>query len=415
MMVYDRVVIDIASGRVVEARSLDYDGPIAHAKGEGEQTSTMKSEPAPAGRREGRVAANAEAAMTELLNIMGYEREVNPEWQAWQDEVQALKATGGYDENELRDLQRKGKDLLRYNIKKRAMTPDEQTQYDFEQSQMARYRETMASGKVPPDVQAYMDEIYGNQMRLGTEAIDKAAIKAAGGRGLGLGDTPIGDPYLRATADLGANLGAAKAQGMIGLRGDELNRAGSYLSYMDQLKQLRGFQNPYSVADMYKNFALGLYGPRFSKGTVTQTLPAAGQGFNLQGAGGGAASGALAGASFGPWGAAAGGIIGGISGGFSSEKLKDDIIELAPSDYEEVLETVKELPVKTWKYKRGLGIDDTGETHIGPTVEDSPPWMRTQDGMALKTVDYLGTLTAAVKGLAQKVERLEGEERGLGI
>lgn len=381
--------------------------------GSDEQTTTTTSTPHPATRREKRLGATGESLLSELLNILGYERELNPEWQAWQDEVQALKGTDGYDPAALKALQGKGKELLRYNIKKRALTPDEQSQYDFEQQMMGKYRDTLSGGTVPPDVQAWMDEVYGNQMRLGTEAIDKAAIKAAGGRGLGLGDTPIGDPYLKATADLGANLGASKAQGMIGLRGEELNRAGSYLSYMDQLKQLRGFQNPYSVADMYKNFTLGLYGPRFSKGTTTTVGPAPQQGFNLAGTLGGV-GGLMSGVGS-IWSTPAGGTSAATALGLtgSSERLKDDVIELAPEDYHEVLETVRELPVKTWKYKPGLGIDDTGETHIGPTVEDSPPWMRTSDGMALKNVDTVGTLFAAVKGLANEVQQLK-EERGLG-
>ena len=108
-----------------------------------------------------------------------------------------------------------------------------------------------------------------------------------------------------------------------------------------------------------------------------------------------------------PWGSMATSLAG-LFG--SSEKLKDDVTPLSSKDIEMVLEEVKDMPVYSWKYKRGLDIDE-GRVHLGPTVEKSPEYMRSHGGLGLSPIDYMGTMLTAVKGLADKVERLEHKRK----
>jgi hypothetical protein len=71
---------------------------------------------------------------------------------------------------------------------------------------------------------------------------------------------------------------------------------------------------------------------------------------------------------------------------------------------EKVAEKVRTLPVDRWKYKDGVA--DGGE-HVGPYAEDFKERFGVGDGKTIKVVDAIGVTLAAVKGLAEKVARVE--------
>ena len=94
----------------------------------------------------------------------------------------------------------------------------------------------------------------------------------------------------------------------------------------------------------------------------------------------------------------------------SSRDYKDTI---GPVDSEEALQAVRRLPVDRWRYKAGIaGIDgiiiDTNEPeHIGTYAEDFAEAAGVGDGKTISFTDAIGLLTAAVKGLADRIDKME--------
>lgn len=314
-----------------------------------------------------------------------------------------------------------------FSIAKRTLTPDEQAKADWEKQLQGQAQQALTGGglNLSPEVLAMVQGIYDQQQSAVQQQIQRQAISAAGGRGLNLSDTPIGDPLLRATGESAAAIRAAQAQATLGLRENELARAGNQVQYLDSLKQQRSFANPLAFASFAGGMGSNLYGSRMGGrkviGSQETGADLGGIGQLLGGVGGligssGTATSAGSGLAGLPWGSIGAGLssagssamagLAALPALFSSEKLKDDVTPLSNKDIEMVLDEVRDMPVYTWKYKPGLNLDE-GRVHLGPTVEKSPAHMRSKDGLALSSIDYMGTMLTAVKGLADKVERLE--------
>lgn len=86
----------------------------------------------------------------------------------------------------------------------------------------------------------------------------------------------------------------------------------------------------------------------------------------------------------------------------STKSAKTKIAAVSP---EKAAAKIKTLPVDKWTYKKGAG--DEG-THIGTYAEDFKEAFGVGDGKTINVIDAIGVTMAAVKGLAQKVERIEG-------
>ena len=86
---------------------------------------------------------------------------------------------------------------------------------------------------------------------------------------------------------------------------------------------------------------------------------------------------------------------------WSSKKLKTNKTKI---DNDKALEAIQETPVEAWDYKPGV---EDGGRHIGPYAEDVKKNFGVGDGKSVNLMDELGVTMAAVKGLAEKVERLE--------
>lgn len=96
------------------------------------------------------------------------------------------------------------------------------------------------------------------------------------------------------------------------------------------------------------------------------------------------------------------GSVAGAGGYFSSEKLKD-----IDGDVDGALEAVRKSPSKRWKYKG----DDT--TRIGPTAESFAEATGLGDGTKIDGISHLGLHHAAIGELAETVEGLAREVRGM--
>lgn len=78
-----------------------------------------------------------------------------------------------------------------------------------------------------------------------------------------------------------------------------------------------------------------------------------------------------------------------------------------PRTDEDVLDRLGRLPVSTWNYKPGTGLE--GPTHVGPMAEDfNTIMMGKQPEPFINTVDAVGSLMASVKALDKRT-------RGLGL
>ena len=66
---------------------------------------------------------------------------------------------------------------------------------------------------------------------------------------------------------------------------------------------------------------------------------------------------------------------------------------------------MKTLPVDRWRYKEEVSPDQ--DTHIGPYAEDFKARFGVGDGKVIRYIDAIGVNFAAVKGLAEQVERLQ--------
>lgn len=85
---------------------------------------------------------------------------------------------------------------------------------------------------------------------------------------------------------------------------------------------------------------------------------------------------------------------------FSSKEFKEDV-----RDADTILEGVKGLPVKAWRYKPEMGLGT--ETHVGPFAEDWRDTFGLGDGRTINMLDMHGISLAAIKELAEQVEQLE--------
>jgi hypothetical protein len=87
---------------------------------------------------------------------------------------------------------------------------------------------------------------------------------------------------------------------------------------------------------------------------------------------------------------------------FSSKQLKTKTGEV---DAQEVSRDVATIPVDRWQYKPGAG---DGGSHDGPYAEDmAKRGAATPDGKAIDVISALGLNLAAVKGLSQRLNKLE--------
>lgn len=106
------------------------------------------------------------------------------------------------------------------------------------------------------------------------------------------------------------------------------------------------------------------------------------------------------------------GLMNGLGTMFSSKKAKDRHAGVSES---EVVKKIKSMPVDRWSYKKEIlpdaAKDGSQNQHIGPYAEDFKRRFGVGDGKTISVIDAIGVGFAAMKGLAKKVEALEGARR----
>ena len=83
----------------------------------------------------------------------------------------------------------------------------------------------------------------------------------------------------------------------------------------------------------------------------------------------------------------------------STKEAKEELGDIS------VLEDLKSLPIKRWRYKREVGLDRS--EHIGPYAEDFKDRFKVGDGRTIALVDYLGVQLAALKEIGRELELLK--------
>jgi hypothetical protein len=100
-----------------------------------------------------------------------------------------------------------------------------------------------------------------------------------------------------------------------------------------------------------------------------------------------------------------GGFLGGLGGGLSTKALKNEGHDVSSK---EVLERLKKIPIKAWKYVWENGED---AFHIGPYAED---FQEAFGGESYK-IDFLHALGVSMVALQEVTSRIERIEERLGI
>lgn len=88
----------------------------------------------------------------------------------------------------------------------------------------------------------------------------------------------------------------------------------------------------------------------------------------------------------------------------SSKKAKR---KTGATSAEKIAEQVKTLPVDKWRYRKEASPDQA--EHVGPYAEDFAKRFGVGDGKVINIIDAVGVTLAAVKGVGQQVDRLEGK------
>ena len=89
----------------------------------------------------------------------------------------------------------------------------------------------------------------------------------------------------------------------------------------------------------------------------------------------------------------------------SSREYKKDIESFTPSEYQEVLASVKSTEVVRYRFVN----DEKNVQHIGVIAEDSPREILSSDGKAVSLGDYCAFLLAAIKAQQEQIDELKGE------
>lgn len=282
------------------------------------------------------------------------------------------------------------------NEKYRAMEKDYESQLPMYNQQMDLYNQAKTAYDnyggpyTPEQVQAKLmaQPGVGFQYNQGLDAIQRAA-SAKGQIGSGR--------VLQALADYGQGVASqqygATLQRLAGLVEMGQNAATNQASSSMNLGNLTG-QLTNDLGSTLANSFLAR-GNAFAQGTL-----AANQQYKViggdSGGGGMGGLGSLLGGAASLMGSGSGGS--GLLGMFSDRKLKDII---AKPSTQEILESVKKLNIDRWKYK-GLAAE-----HIGPYADEFKDHFGIGDGKTINIIDYLGVLTASIKELAIKLDRIE--------
>lgn len=354
MKYYKKICIDIATGKVLEAETFDYEGPIAHLGGGKSKTTTTVNIPPPTAE-ETRAKAISNLVNEANLNTLGY------------------------------NITDDGSGNL--SLVQRALTAEEQEQKDFDAKLQQQIRQRIMGGPVDPETKALVGQTFEASRARGNRSLEDFVRQIAGSRGLDFTDSPILKELAQGKANLELGLGGAEAASLL----DQGNRQQLFAASLDEFQkglQQQAMINRMNVGGAYSNTGSQLAALRGMQTTTTQ---------QTSGGGGG-----LFGPIMGGLGAAGGFMQGlGALGAFSSRDFKENI---EPANLDTILDEIAATPIYTWNYKPEFG---DSRRHIGPVIEEASP--RISEGKVLVPIDYMGYLFGAIKKLNEKVKAIEAQ------
>ena len=106
-----------------------------------------------------------------------------------------------------------------------------------------------------------------------------------------------------------------------------------------------------------------------------------------------------------------GGAAGGILAAKSDMKLKKNRKSFSGKV---AMSQVRATPVDSWKYNKGAGVNDGGQTHVGPMAQDVQQNMGDKTAPGGKVIDLIsmsGKTLAAVKEIDRRLVKLEHAKR----
>ena len=329
MRIYNSIVIDIASGTVLDASTVEYSGPLAFASGGGSSGSSNTG-PAVYKQRipEEQGAFDIWSGLSEqMIQDMGYGITKTDAYDALnplQGQIDQFKEQlGGYDQqiaalqsqlssvpkseraaiqsqitslNEQKsgvqgqlDTVQDDYDTQRAELKRQItneeiprtaislnklpLTPEQQAQQDWENNLLQSSQQALTegvNGGIPTAVQQQLDTIYDAEDQEGRQRFMQLGTEMAGSRGMNVSDTPIGAPLLREYANFQTQLRAAKAGDLLSERRKEIAQAQAFREFHNNMQQQRQFSNPLGFMASATNMALGTYQPRFRGGVTGQ-------------------------------------------------------------------------------------------------------------------------------------------------
>ncbi len=224
-MIYNKVIIDIETGEVLQRDLLPYDGPVAWAKGKKQRTdNTTTITLPPASQEEIDQRNKSNALQDQQLYDAGYQWRAND----------ATHATSWLD--------------------KRALTPEEESDKAFE-AKMKQYVQDQMTGTISPETRALVGNVYQSQRDAGNSEIDRFARESAGARGM---DLTTDSPAMREASMAKGNLegqlrGAESASLLNGAQAQQIFAA-NYNQFQQQLTQ-QAFANRQAMQGGYNQTA----------------------------------------------------------------------------------------------------------------------------------------------------------------
>jgi len=237
MKVNRRIVIDIASGRLLGRDHFDYSGLIAEAKSTTSTTTTNVPPPTPEESQ-----AKDLANQINLLNLkeQGYDAKWIEDTPSTYDRKGNVKVAG------------KG----HWDITERALTPEEQAAKarDAELEQLAYNR---LKGVADPETQKLVDETFQGQREAGNEELKRFLSEQAAARGMSVTDTPLLRELGLQKGNLETQLRGAQSAALLDVGQRNQIFAQALREFQTNLRQ-QAFLNRAGISESAAQTALGL-------------------------------------------------------------------------------------------------------------------------------------------------------------
>lgn len=232
------------------------------------------------------------------------------------DERYSASVSSGQKDDRLNQLDAEIKKLQGGSLRKRALTPEEETRQkrNLELEELAYNR---LKGVADPETQRLVAETYQGQRESGNKELERFLGEQAASRGMSLNDSPLLREVGIQKSDLETRLRGAEAGSLLDVGSRNQLFGAALREFQEGLRQ-QAFINRAAIGESYSQTASGLARLRAASPTTTSRMTMPGGGFNFGSAIMGGMQGAMAGGQAGgPWGAVGGGLAGFGGGGLS--------------------------------------------------------------------------------------------------